>query len=55
MRALTALTTLVVLGLWSFSAIATPVYAITESGDMLFYKHAGVADGSPNWSVQAKK
>jgi hypothetical protein len=55
MRIVTALATLVILGLWSFSAMATPVYAITEGGDMLFYKHIGTADGSPNWPIQAKK
>ena len=45
----------VVLTLWSSSALATAIYAITESGDMLFYKHTGTTDGSPNWPVQAKK
>jgi hypothetical protein len=55
MRILNALATVMVLTLWSFSALATPTYAITESGDMLFYKHTGTADGSPNWPIQAKK
>jgi hypothetical protein len=45
----------VVLALWSSSALAIAIYAITESGDMLFYKHTGTADGSPNWPIQAKK
>jgi hypothetical protein len=31
----------------------TPIYAINDNGDMLFYKYA--ADGSANWSMQAKK
>jgi hypothetical protein len=31
------------------------VYAIADSGDMLFYKHAGAADGSATWPIQAKK
>jgi hypothetical protein len=34
MRILNALATVMVLTLWSFSALATPTYAITESGDM---------------------
>lgn len=38
-----------------FSAIAGSVYAVTVDGDMLFYKYAGAADGSPNWPIQAKK
>ncbi|GEM21678.1 hypothetical protein IB75_06735 [Nitrosococcus oceani C-27] len=55
MRILNALTTVVVLTLWSFSASATSIYTITESGDMLFYKYAGYNDGSANWPIQAKK
>jgi hypothetical protein len=35
------------------SASATPVYAIRQNGDMLFYKHDGADDGSPNWPIQA--
>ena len=31
----------------------TPVYAIKPDGDMLFYKHTGADDGSPNWPIQA--
>ena len=34
---------------------ATPIYAIRQNGDMLFYKHAGTSDGSPNWPIQAKQ
>jgi len=55
MRTVSAFVTWVVLGLWSLSAVATPVYAITEDGEMLFYKHTGTADGSPNWPIQAQK
>ena len=33
----------------------TPIYAIKPDGDMLFYKHAGFKDGSPNWPIQALK
>ena len=33
----------------------TPVYAIKPDGDMLFYKHIGANDGSPNWPIQAVK
>lgn len=55
MRLLNPLATVVVCTLWSFSASATPIYAITESGDMLFYNHTGTADGSPTWPIQAKK
>ena len=32
---------------------ATPIYAIRQNGDMLFYEHTGVDDGSPNWPIQA--
>jgi hypothetical protein len=35
--------------------MAAPVYAITEDGDMLFYKHTDVAGGTANWPIQAKK
>lgn len=31
------------------------IYAIQDNGDMLFYKHAGFNDGSPNWPISAKK
>ena len=34
---------------------ATSIYAIRQNGDMLFYKHAGANDGSPNWPIQAKQ
>ena len=55
MKMVNAVVTLLILSLWSLRAMSTPVYAITESGDMLFYKHTGTADGSPNWPIQAKK
>ena len=55
MSIVNALATVVVLALWSFSALATPVYAITENGDMLFYKHTGADGGSADWPIQAKK
>ena len=35
--------------------LATPIYAIRQNGDMLFYKHAGYQDGSPDWPIQARK
>lgn len=35
--------------------VVTPIYAIRENGDMLFYKHDGVTDGSPRWSIQARQ
>src|SRR5215207_11705110 len=34
--------------------VVTPIYAIRQNGDMLYYLHAGVNDGAPTWSVQAK-
>ena len=34
---------------------ATPVYAIRQNGDMLFYRHAGYRDGTARWSIQAKQ
>ena len=34
---------------------STPIYAIRTNGEMLFYKHAGVNDGSDNWAIQAKQ
>ena len=34
---------------------ATPIYAIRQNGDMLFYEHTGVDDGSPNWPIQAEQ
>jgi hypothetical protein len=37
------------------ASTSTPVYAIQDNGDMLFYQHAGVHDGSANWPIQAKK
>jgi len=37
------------------SASATPVYAIRQNGDMLFYEHDGADDGSDDWPIQAKK
>jgi hypothetical protein len=37
------------------SASATPIYAIRPNGDMLFYKHEGADDGSPDWPIQAKQ
>jgi hypothetical protein len=55
MRIASALVTAVLLVLWSLIASATSVYAIPETGDMLFYKHTGAADGSPTWPIQAKK
>ena len=33
----------------------TPIYAIHQNGDMLFYKHAGADDGSANWPIQAQQ
>jgi hypothetical protein len=33
----------------------TPIYAIRQNGDMLFYKHAGADDGSANWPIQAQQ
>jgi len=33
----------------------TPIYAIRQNGDMLFYKHAGFNDGSANWPIQAQQ
>jgi len=38
-----------------FAGSGGAIYAIKENGDMLFYKYAGAADGSPNWAIQAKK
>src|SRR3954452_12631341 len=35
--------------------LATPIYAIEPNDDMLFYRHDGAADGSPNWPIQAAK
>jgi hypothetical protein len=56
MKLITVKLTLAILALWPFSALAqTPIYAIKQNGDMLFYKYAGTADGSFNWPVQAKK
>ena len=55
MRLLLGLAILAVLNLWSSSAFATDVYAIQENGDMLFYKHAGVDDGSATWPISGKK
>jgi hypothetical protein len=37
------------------SASATPIYAIQQNGDMLFYRHDGADDGSANWPIQAQK
>ena len=34
---------------------ATPIYAIRQDGDMLFYAHSGLDDGAATWPVQAKK
>ena len=51
-----------VLALSPFSALtqelpspSTPVYGIKDNGDMLFYKYAGAATGSPTWAIQGKK
>jgi len=55
MRLLRTLGLLTVLSLWSCPAFATAVYAIQPNGDMLFYKHAGYRDGSPDWPIQAQK
>ena len=61
MKVAIALYTAVVLVLCPFPVLAqqlpssTPIYAIKTSGDMLFYKYAGAADGSSNWAIQAKK
>jgi hypothetical protein len=55
MRLLHGLAILVVLNLWSCSAFATDIYAIQQNGDMLFYKHAGVDDGSANWPISGNK
>ena len=55
MRILNTLAALVLLALWSVSASATPIYAIKDDGDMLFYKHTGTDDGSASWPIQAKK
>jgi len=64
MRIPNALAAVVVLALGLLSAdllaqparaLPTSIYAITDNGDMLFYKYDGAADGSPNWSIQAKK
>jgi hypothetical protein len=41
MRLLHGLTILMVLNLWSCSALATDIYAIQQNGDMLFYKPCG--------------
>src|SRR5436309_13310541 len=35
--------------------LATPIYAIEPNGDMLFYRHDGAVDGSPDWPIQAAK
>jgi hypothetical protein len=37
------------------SPSATPIYAIRQNGDMLFYKHEGADDGSANWPIQARQ
>ena len=42
-------------GVRSQTNTGTPVYAIKPDGDMLFYKHTGFNDGSPNWPITAKK
>src|SRR5438034_11727442 len=55
MRILNTLAALVLLALWSVSASATPIYAIKDDGDMLFYKHTGTDDGSASWPIMAKK
>ena len=31
------------------------MYAIRENGDMLFYRHRGYRDGTPDWPIQAEK
>ena len=38
-----------------FAGSGGAIYAIKGNGDMLFYKYAGTADGSPNWAIQGKK
>jgi len=61
MRITIALATVVILASGPISALSqpappgTPIYAIAENGDMLFYQYTGDADGSPTWAIQAKK
>jgi len=55
MKMLNAYITALILAILSFPASATPIYAISDAGDMLFYMHTGTTDGSPNWQVHAKK
>ncbi|WP_035138405.1 tachylectin-related carbohydrate-binding protein, partial [Fischerella muscicola] len=55
MKSLKALAISVILSLWSFPALANPIYAIKSDGDMLFYKHTGTDDGSPTWPIQGVK
>src|SRR5256714_2226595 len=55
MRSFNALAVMALFILWSVSASATPIYAIRDDGDMLFYKHTGTDSGSADSPIQAKK
>jgi hypothetical protein len=55
MKILKSLAITAILDLWSFPALAIPIYAIKSDGDMLFYKHTGSDDGSPTWPIQQGK
>jgi hypothetical protein len=34
---------------------ATSIYAVRNDGDLLFYQHAGIAAGTADWPIQARK
>jgi hypothetical protein len=38
-----------------FSGGAGVIYAVTESGDLLWYRHAGYPDGSIRWGAPEGK
>lgn len=37
------------------AAADTAIYGISAAGEMMFYRHAGTADGANTWAVEQKK
>lgn len=36
------------------TAADTAIYGISAKGDMMFYRHAGTADGAKTWTAEQK-
>jgi hypothetical protein len=49
MKILTTQIISVILSVWSFPALATPIYSIRSNEDVFFYKHSVTNDGLRSW------